>query len=99
MYVTGHKREFVGGIGLLCNISGYPRHRENRENGPQKESLSGKFCQNTGNLFAQVVNALFLKVKDIVIFVAKKSFFPRSWIGLPSQFCVCNSHTLCQFAQ
>ena len=34
--------------------TGYPRHRENRENG-QKKSLSGKtqgiwkFCQNTGN--------------------------------------------------
>ena len=33
---------------------GYPLHRENRENGPNK-SLSGKtqgiwkFCQNTGN--------------------------------------------------
>ena len=35
-------------------ITGYPRHRENRENG-KKKSLSGKtqgiwkFCQNTGN--------------------------------------------------
>ena len=113
-------------------ISGYPRHRENRENGP-KNSLSGKtqgigkfcqntgnfvktqgilskhreFCQNTGNfvktqgiLLAQVVNALILKVKDIAVFAAKKNhFFPRSWIGLPSQFCVCNSHNLWKLAQ
>ena len=53
-------------------LTGYPRHRENRENGPKK-SLSGKtqgiwkFCQNTGKTqgiwFAQVVNVLILKVK------------------------------------
>ena len=60
--------------------TGYPWHRENRENGP-KISLSGKiqgvwkFCQNTQNLFAQKVNALILNVKDIAIFAAKKSFF------------------------
>ena len=46
--------------------TGYPRHRENREN-DQKKSLSGKTqgiwkcCQNTGKtqgiLFGQVVNA------------------------------------------
>ena len=72
-----------------------------------------KFCQNTGNLkicqntgktqgilLAQVVNALILKVKDIAIFAAKKiPFFSRSWIGLPSQFCVCNSYKLCKLAQ
>ena len=56
--------------------TGYPWHREN---GP-KISLSGKTngiwkcCQNTEN-FAQEVNALILKVKDIAIFAAKKSFF------------------------
>ena len=64
--------------------TGYPRHRGNRENGKTK-SLSGKtqgirkFCQNTGKtrgfFFAQVVNALILKVKDIVIFAKKKSIF------------------------
>ena len=65
-----------------------------------------EFCQNTGKtqgiLLAQVVNALILKVKDIAIFAAKKiNFFSRSWIGLPSQFCVCNtnSHKLCKLAQ
>ena len=75
----------------------------------EKKKLSGKtqgiwkFCLNTGKtqgiLLAQVVNVLILKVKDIAIVAAKKSFFPRSWIGLPSQFCVCNTHKLCELAQ
>ena len=64
--------------------TGYPRHRENRENG-QKKSLSGKtqgiwkFCQNTGKTqgiwFAQVVISLILKVKDVSIFAAKIFIF------------------------
>ena len=29
----------------------------------------------------------------------KIHFFSRSWIGLPSQFCVCNTHKLCKLAQ
>ena len=67
-------------------ITGYPRHRENRENG-QKKSLARKtqgirkFCQKTGKtqgiLFAQVVNSLILRVKDTAIFAAKiLIFFP-----------------------
>ena len=88
-------REACGGHGyfkgqilfLFLNYlltSGYPRHRENREN-YQKKSLSGKtqgiwkFCQNTGKtqgiLFAQLVNFLILKVKDIAIFAAKFYIF------------------------
>ena len=51
--------------------SGYPRHRENRENS-QTNSLSGK-AQGTG--FAQLGNFLFLKVKDVSIFAAKISNF------------------------
>ena len=53
----------------VLSLTGYPLHRENRENG-QKYSLSGKtqgiwkFCQNTeeswGIWFAQVVNSLIL---------------------------------------
>ena len=78
-----------------------------RENKGNLEILSKhrEFCQNTrktqGIFFAQVVNALILKVKDIAIFAAKKSlfFFSRSWIGLPSQFCVCYSHKLCKLTQ
>ena len=64
--------------------TGYPRHREYREN-DQIKSLSGKtqgiwkFCQNTGKtqavLFGQVVNSLILKVKDIAIFAAKIFIF------------------------
>ena len=73
-----------GGGGLLeakrvldmAQYPGYPLHRENRKNGPKK-SLSGKH-REFGNLaktqgigFAQVVNSLILKVKDISIFSAK----------------------------
>ena len=88
--------------------SGYPRHRENtenRENG-KKKSLSGKtqgigeFCKNTGKTqgiwFAQGVNSLILKVKNISGFAAKISFFRRTWIR---QFCVCNSHKSRKLAQ
>ena len=60
--------------------TGYPLHRENRENG-KKRSLSGKtqgiwkFGQNTGKTqgiwLAQVVNSLILKAKDISKFAAK----------------------------
>ena len=60
----------------------------------------GNFAKTQGSLFAQVVNSLILKVKDTAIFAAKISiFFPRSWIGLPSQFCLCNIHKLCKLAQ
>ena len=71
-----------------------------------KKILSGKhrefgnFAKTPGIWFAQVVNSLILKVKDIAIFAAKISIFsPRSWLGLPSQFCICNSHKLCKLAQ
>ena len=59
-----------------------------------------EFCLNTGKtqgiLLAQVVNVLILKVKDIAIVAAN---FSRTLIGLPSQFCVCNTHKLCKLAQ
>ena len=47
-------------------------------------------------MFAQVVNSLILKVEDIAIFAAKISIFSRSWIGLPTQLCICNSHKSCK---
>ena len=51
--------------------TGYPLHRENRENG-QKNSVSEK---TQGIWFAQVVNSLILKVKDILKFAAKFTNF------------------------
>ena len=48
-------------------------------------------------MFAQVVNPLILKVKDILIFAVKISFFfYSSWIR---QYCVCNRHKSRKFAQ
>ena len=40
-------------------------------------------------------------VKDIAIFAAEinSHYFSISWIGLPSQFCECNSHKLCKLVQ
>ena len=65
------------------NVTGYPLHRENREN---RENDQGNPCQGKhrefgkfaktqvktqGIWFAQVVNSLILKVKDISKFAAK----------------------------
>ena len=85
-------------------LSGYPLHRENRENG-QQNSLSRK----TGNLkilpktqgiwFAQVVISVILKVKDISKSAVKSPIILLSLKSLPSQFCVCNSHKSCKLAQ
>ena len=36
---------------------------------------------------------------NAIIAAKKIHFFPRSWIGPPSQFCVCNTHKLCKLAQ
>ena len=77
-----------------------------RENTGNLEILSKhrECCLNTGKtqgiLLGQVVNVLILKVKDIAIVAEKiNPFFSRSRIGLPSQFCVCNTHKLCKLAQ
>ena len=81
----GKHREFgnfakTQGIRKFCQNTGnleiLPKHRE-----------FGNFAKTQGIWFAQVVNSLILKVKDTAIY-----FFPRSWIGLPSQFRLCNSH-------
>ena len=47
--------------------SGYPRHRENRENGNKKIPVgenTGNFVKTHGILLAQVVNVLILKVEE-----------------------------------
>ena len=66
----------------------------------EKHREFGNFAKTQGIWFAQVVNSLLLKVKDISIFAAKISnFFCLSWMSLPSQFCVCDSHKSCKLAQ
>ena len=64
-----------------------------------KHRESGHFAKTQGILFAQGVNSLILKVKNIAIFAAIICFLIRSWICLPSQFFVCNSHKSCRLAQ
>ena len=79
----------------ILETSGYPLHRENgqkkipgRENTENLEILP----KTQGIWFAQVVNSLFLRVKDKKIFAAKICFKKKRWIRLRSQFCVCDSH-------
>ena len=54
------------------------------------------FAKTQGILFAQVVNSLMLKVKDIAIFASKISiFFPEARKDCQVSFVyVCNSHKL-----
>ena len=57
----------------------YPLQRENRENGNNKKIRHekhrefGNFARTQGIWFAQVVNSLILKGKDVSIFAAKIS--------------------------
>ena len=59
-------------------VTGYQLHRENRENGPKnpcqgKRREFGNFVKTQEIWFAQVVNSLILKVKDILKNAAKIS--------------------------
>ena len=84
------------------SLSGYPLHRENGKRKQGKHRKFGNFAKTgktQGIWFAQVVSSLILKVKDISIFAATIPNFFKSWICLPSQFGVCNSHKSCKLAQ
>ena len=64
------------------------------------EDLLWFVCGLYVGILTSSLNVLILKVKDIAINCRKNiHFFSRSWIGLPSQFCVCNTHKLCKLAQ
>ena len=66
-----------------------------------------RFCLNTGktqgilpNFVSSSCQCSDSKSKGYCDSGRKKNlFFSRSWIGLPSQFCVCNTHKLCKLAQ
>ena len=63
---------------MLLYISGYPLHRENRENGQTNPCQGihrdfGNIAKTQGIWFSHYVNSLILKVKDILIFAAKNS--------------------------
>ena len=94
MHISGYPR--TGKTGKMAKeIPCQGKHRE-FGNFVKTQGKHHESCLNTGQtqgiLLAQVVNVLILKVKDIAIVAAKKIiFFPRSWIGLLSQFCVCNT--------
>ena len=64
-----------------------------------KQREFGNFAKTQGIWFARVVNSLILKVKNISLFAAEIFKFVQSWISLPSQFCVYNSHKSHKLAQ
>ena len=77
--------------------TGYPLHRENRENS-QKYSLSGKtqgiwkFCKNTGNLVCSSREFPDSKGnRNFGVCLENLQFFWEAGESLASQFCVCIS--------
>ena len=61
----------------MVHSTGYPMHRENGQKIPcqGKHSEFGNFAKTQGMWFAQGLNSLILKVKDISIFAAKFFLF------------------------
>ena len=87
-------------MAMQATLAGYPRHRENRENG-QKKSLSGKtqeiwkFCQNTGNFVCSSCKFPDSQGKGYCEF----PFFFLKPNESAEAFCVCYSYRLCKLAQ
>ena len=95
-----------GGIGGKCQplreSIRVPTAQGKQGKCPKKNPCQGKhrelgnLAKSQGIWFAQLVNSLILKVKDILVFAAK--FFKFS-LKLDSQFCVCNCHNARKLAQ
>ena len=81
--------------GNTGNLEILPKHRE-FGNFAKTQGI-WKFCQNTGNLVCSSCKFPDSREKDISIFAAKIQ--KKSWIILPSQFGVCNSHKSHKLAQ
>ena len=83
----------------------WPKKIPVRENTGNLEMLSKhrEICLNsgkTGNFVSSNCKCSDSKGKEYCDICRKKTqFFSKSWIGLPSQFCVCNTHKLCKLAQ
>ena len=73
---------------MVKKIPGQGKHRE-----------FGNFAKTQGICFAQIVNSLILKVKDIFIFAAKIPPFFLKLDMSTNQFCVCNTHKSRKLAQ
>ena len=70
------------------------------QNTGKAEGILSKHRENTGNFVSSSCKCSDSKTKGYCDTCRKKNpFFPGSWIGLPSQFCVCNTHKLCKLAQ
>ena len=94
VYLDHGRCSIIMWIGL--GVSGNPQHRENMENEKKKTQgiliFFAKTQGNTGNLVCSSCKFPDPKGKGYCDICRENShYFPRSWIGLPSQFCVCNS--------
>ena len=82
----GKQREF----GKFVKTQG--KHREFGKF-VKTQGILSKHRENTGNFVSSSCKYSDSKSKEYCNVCRKKvHFFSRSWIGLPSQFCVCNSH-------
>ena len=90
---NGQKKSLSGktqGIWQFCQNTG------------KTQRISSEHRENTGNFVSSSCKCSDSKCKGYCDSCRKKKkihFFSRSWISLPSQFCVCNTHKLCKLAQ
>ena len=69
------------------------------QNTGKTQGILSKHRENTGNFVSSSCKCSDSKSKGYCNSCRKKNpFLSRSWIGLPSQFCVCNTHKLCKLA-
>ena len=86
-------------------LAGYPLHRENRENGqtkiPVRENTGNleilpKHRENTGNLVFSLCKFPDSKGKRY-LYICHENF--KTFLSLPSQFCICNINKSRKLAQ
>ena len=89
----------VIGNTLTTSLVRVPTEQGKQRKWTQKNPCQGKtqgiwkFCQKTGNFVCSSCKFHDSKGKEYCDICRKNfNFFPGSWIGLPSQFRLCNSH-------
>ena len=81
------------------NYTGYPLHRENRENDKNKSVRKiPKHRENTGNVVCSSCKLPDSKHERFQYLPRKFPIF-LSWISLASQICVLINHKSCKLAQ
>ena len=100
MFILAKAAEIIYRVPTAQGKQGkWPKKIPVRENAGNLEILP-KHRENTGNFVCSNCKFPHSKGKGYCDICRENyHFFPRSWIGLPTQFCVCNSHKLCKLAQ